>query len=137
MPPSPLPPRRRWEIGAAPVQALRVTYVGSLGWELWFPTEFAAYVLDRLMVAAGEFGVKFAGMHAMDSCRLEKAYPLWGKDLGDETTPLEAGLGFAVTLDSGRKFTGRDALLKQRDFGDKIAPDSIWLKGQESSALQG
>ncbi|MCX8500487.1 MAG: FAD-dependent oxidoreductase [Alphaproteobacteria bacterium] len=105
------------EIGAAPVQALRVTYVGSLGWELWFPTEFAAYVFDRLTEVGGEFGLRFAGMHAMDSCRLEKAYPLWGKDLGDETTPLEAGLGFAVTLDSGRRFVGRDALLKQREVG--------------------
>ncbi|MDI9409846.1 MAG: glycine cleavage T C-terminal barrel domain-containing protein, partial [Candidatus Pacebacteria bacterium] len=116
------------EVGAAPVQALRVTYVGSLGWELWFPTEFAAYVFDRVMEVAGEFGLKFAGMHAMDSCRLEKAYPLWGKDLGDETTPLEAGLGFAVTLDSGRQFTGREALLKQRESGIKSRLTQFGLK---------
>ncbi|MCX8506874.1 MAG: FAD-dependent oxidoreductase [Alphaproteobacteria bacterium] len=107
------------EIGAAPVWALRLTYVGSLGWEIWVPTEFAGYLFDRVAAAAAEFGLVWAGMHAMDSCRVEKIFPLWGKDLSDEVTPFEAGIGFAVSFDAARHFIGRDALLRQRESGIK------------------
>ena len=86
--------REMW-LAAAPVRAARVTYVGELGWEL--------YVL------------RHAGYHAMDSLRIEKAYRSWGHDLGCEDTPLEAGLGFAVRFDKRHAFTGRDALLAQRE----------------------
>ena len=68
-------------------------------------------------MAAGEkHGLKLCGMHAMDSLRIEKAYRHWGHDIGDEDTPLDAGLMFAVKLDKG-DFIGRDALLRQRDAG--------------------
>ena len=73
---------------------------------------------DALMAGGAEFGLTLAGLHALDSCRIEKAYRHWGHDIGDEDTPLEAGLMFAVKPDKG-DFLGRDALLRQRDKGAK------------------
>lgn len=109
---------REIEIGYARVRAARVTYVGELGWELYVPTEFARGVFDVLVEAGAPFGLKLAGLHSLDSCRIEKAYRHWGHDIGDEDTPIEAGLMFAVKLDKGA-FIGRDALLRQRDAGVK------------------
>ncbi|MDI9350287.1 MAG: FAD-dependent oxidoreductase [Candidatus Symbiobacter sp.] len=116
------------EIGAAPVLAMRLTYVGALGWELWVPTEFARHLFDRVAAAASEFGLVWAGMHAMDSCRVEKIYPLWGKDLSDEVSPFEAGIGFAVDFSAARYFIGRDALLRQREAGLKTRLVQFALK---------
>lgn len=107
---------REIEIGCARARAHRITYVGELGWELYVPTEFARGAFDALTEAGEPFGLRLAGMHALDSCRLEKAYRHWGHDIGEEDTPLEAGLMFAVRPDKGL-FTGRDALLRQRDRG--------------------
>jgi glycine cleavage system T protein len=106
---------RELEIGCAKVRAARITYVGELGWELYVPTEFARGVFDAVIEAGEGFGLRLAGMHAMDSCRMEKAYRSWGHDIGDEDTPLEAGLMFAVRLDKNVDFIGREALLRQRD----------------------
>jgi 4-methylaminobutanoate oxidase (formaldehyde-forming) len=107
---------REIEIGYARARAHRVTYVGELGWELYVPTEFARAAFDALMEAGEAHGLRLAGLHALDSCRIEKAYRHWGHDIGDEDTPLEAGLMFAVKPDKGA-FIGRDALLRQRDAG--------------------
>jgi 4-methylaminobutanoate oxidase (formaldehyde-forming) len=107
------------EIGYAMVRALRVTYVGELGWELHIPTEYALHVYDTLMSAGESFDVKSVGMHAMNSLRIEKAYRHWGHDITDEDTPLEAGLGFAVAFDKPGGFIGRDALLRQKESGTK------------------
>jgi 4-methylaminobutanoate oxidase (formaldehyde-forming) len=107
---------REIAIGYARVRAARVTYVGELGWELYMPTEFARGVFDALLEAGAPFDLKLAGLHALDSCRIEKAYRHWGHDIGDEDTPLEAGLMFAVKFDKG-DFIGRDALLRRRDRG--------------------
>ena len=104
--------REIW-LASAPVRATRVTYVGELGWELYVAAEFAAGVYDALVAAGEDLGLRHAGYHAMDSLRLEKAYRSWGHDLGSEDTPLEAGLGFAVRLDKGAPFLGREALLAQ------------------------
>jgi 4-methylaminobutanoate oxidase (formaldehyde-forming) len=93
-----------------------VTYGGELGWELYVPTEFARAAFDALIEAGEAHGLRLAGLHALDSCRIEKAYRHWGHDIGDEDTPLEAGLMFAVKPDKGA-FIGRDALLRQRDAG--------------------
>jgi 4-methylaminobutanoate oxidase (formaldehyde-forming) len=105
------------EIGYAPLQALRVTYVGELGWELYVPSEFACGVFDTIMAAGEDFGLKLAGMHVLDSCRMEKAFRHWGHDITDEDTPLEAGLGFACRFDKNVPFIGRDALLRQKERG--------------------
>jgi 4-methylaminobutanoate oxidase (formaldehyde-forming) len=98
----------------ATVRALRITYVGELGWELYVPTEFATGVYDALVAEGTPLGLRHAGYHALDSLRLEKGYRSWGHDIGGEDTPLEAGLGFAVAFDKRVPFIGREALLAQR-----------------------
>jgi 4-methylaminobutanoate oxidase (formaldehyde-forming) len=104
-------------IGRAPVRALRITYVGELGWELYVPVEFAPSVYDDLVQAGRDLGLRDAGYYALDSLRLEKGYRAWGRDIGPDWTPLEAGLAFAVRLDKPAPFTGREALLRQRKQG--------------------
>jgi glycine cleavage system aminomethyltransferase T len=105
------------EIGYAIVRAQRITYVGELGWELYIPADAALHVFDRLLQAGAGHGLKLAGFHAMNACRLEKGYRHWGHDIGIEDTPLEAGLGFTCAWDKPGGFIGRDALLRQRALG--------------------
>jgi len=108
---------REIEVGYAVVRALRVTYVGELGWELYVPSEFACHVFDTLMAEGDDLGLRLAGLHVLDSCRIEKAFRHWGHDITDEDTPFEAGLGFAVRLDKNADFIGREALLRQKEAG--------------------
>jgi glycine cleavage system aminomethyltransferase T/glycine/D-amino acid oxidase-like deaminating enzyme len=96
--------------GSVPCVALRVTYVGELGWELYSPTEYGTRLWDTLWESGREHGLVAGGYKAIDSLRLEKGYRVWGADITPEDTPFEAGLGFAVKLDKG-PFVGRDALL--------------------------
>jgi glycine cleavage system T protein len=107
---------REIEIGPAVVRASRITYVGELGWELYIASEFAASVFDCLIEQGEAFGLRLAGLHALDSCRIEKAYRHWGHDISDEDTPIEAGLMFAVKLDKNVDFLGREALLRKREL---------------------
>ena len=102
-------------VAGAPVRALRLTFVGELGWELHIPSEYAVTVYDALQDAGKDFGLKDAGYRAIDSLRLEKGYRLWGSDIGPDYTPYEAGLGFAVAIKSNTAFIGRKALLRQRE----------------------
>jgi sarcosine dehydrogenase len=102
-------------IAGATVRALRVTYVGELGWELHVPAESAAAVYDALMAAGQRHDIVNAGYRAIESLRLEKGYRAWGADIGPDHTPLEAGLGWAVKLRLEVPFLGRDALLAQRE----------------------
>ncbi len=99
------------ELGYALVRAQRISYVGELGFELYVASEFAGPVLDLILAEAGA-GIRLAGFHALNSLRLEKAFRSFGHDLGDEDTPSEAGLGFAVALDKPGGFIGREALLR-------------------------
>jgi 4-methylaminobutanoate oxidase (formaldehyde-forming) len=101
-------------LAGAPVLALRVTYVGELGYELHIPVEFAATVYDRLMWAGQPLGIANAGYRAIESLRLEKAYRAWGADIGPDHSPLMAGLGWAVKLRKSIPFLGRAALEEQR-----------------------
>jgi 4-methylaminobutanoate oxidase (formaldehyde-forming) len=96
---------REISVGEVPVIASRVTYVGELGWELYCPAEYGLRLWDTLCVD----GVTPGGYRAIDALRLEKGYRAWASDLTSETTPYEAGLGFAVKRDKG-DFLGRDAL---------------------------
>ena len=96
---------REISVGDVPVIASRVTYVGELGWELYCPAEYGLRLWDTLCVD----GVTPGGYRAIDALRLEKGYRAWASDLTSETTPYEAGLGFAVKRDKG-DFVGRDAL---------------------------
>jgi sarcosine dehydrogenase len=109
---------RELRIGYAPVCALRLTYVGELGWELHIPTEYAAHVYELLREAGKEFGVVNAGYRAIETCRLEKRYLYWGADITPDYNPYEAGLGFCVALDKG-EFIGRDALQSAKAAGPK------------------
>jgi glycine cleavage system T protein len=104
-------------VGDVPCTALRVTYVGELGWELYPPVEFGARLWDTLTEAGGPYGVVPAGYRAIDSLRLEKGYRVWGADITPEENPYQAGLGFAVKLDKGVPFIGRDALKEVRERG--------------------
>jgi sarcosine dehydrogenase len=104
---------RTLAIAGAPVLALRVTYVGELGWELHIPVEFAASVYDRLMDAGRPHGIVNAGYRAIESLRLEKAYRAWGADIGPDHSPLMAGLGWAAKLGKDTPFLGREALEAQ------------------------
>jgi 4-methylaminobutanoate oxidase (formaldehyde-forming) len=107
---------REIEIGMGLARAHRVTYVGELGWELYVSTEQAAHVLETLLEAGEDVGLKLCGLHAMDSCRIEKAFRHFGHDITDEDHVLEAGLGFAVKLDKC-DFIGRDAVRRKKDRG--------------------
>jgi 4-methylaminobutanoate oxidase (formaldehyde-forming) len=103
-------------IGYAPVLALRITYVGELGYELHMPVEYGPYVYDALWEAGKPFGLINAGYRCIDSLRLEKGYRYWSGDISPEYTPFEAGLDFCVKLDKG-DFIGRKALLAQKEKG--------------------
>ncbi|MSP83756.1 MAG: FAD-dependent oxidoreductase [Alphaproteobacteria bacterium] len=105
---------REIAIAGAPVRALRITFVGELGWELHIPTEYVAHVYDALRTAGEPVGMRDAGYRAIDSLRLEKGYRVWAGDIGPDYTPDEAGLGFAVALDKNVPFIGRDALVAAR-----------------------
>lgn len=105
-------------VGYATPYAVRMSYAGELGWELYVPTEFAAGMFDKLMEAGEELDVKLVGLHAVDSLRLERGFRHWPSDISPEDTPLEAGLGFAVDF-TKENFRGKEALLKQKEEGLK------------------
>ena len=109
---------RALTVGAVPVYALRVTYVGELGWELYAPTEFGVALWDALWEAGREHGLVAGGYRAIDALRIEKGYRVWSSDITPDETPLEAGLGFAVALDKG-DFIGRDALVLAKEAGPR------------------
>jgi glycine cleavage system aminomethyltransferase T len=99
------------------VLALRLSYVGELGWELYAPTEFAQYLYDAIVLKGSELGLRHAGMQTLDSLRIEKAYRDFNRDINSNVTPLEAGLGFAVAYDKPCDFIGSHAVLRQRESG--------------------
>lgn len=100
---------RELEIAGHQVRALRVTYVGELGWELHVPLSGTGDVFDALMVAGAPHGIRPTGYRAIESLRLEKGYRAWGSDITANDTPFEAGLGWAVKLKRGTDFIGRKA----------------------------
>ena len=109
---------REIEIGYGLARAHRISYVGELGWELYVSTEQAAHIFETLIEAGQDHGLRLAGLHAMDSCRIEKAFRHFGHDITDEDHVLEAGLGFAVKT-ARHGFIGRDAVLRKREEGLK------------------
>ncbi len=103
------------EIGSAVGRAFRVSYVGELGWELYFPVDFARHVYTLLMQGTEEFNLKPAGMHALDSLRIEKKFVHFGHDVSEVDTPLEAGLGFVCNMNKQSRFIGYDAIARQKE----------------------
>ncbi|MEE9297633.1 MAG: FAD-dependent oxidoreductase [Acidimicrobiia bacterium] len=106
---------QRIEVAGHDALALRMTYEGELGWELYVPWAEAPSLYDAIFEVGAAHGLKHAGYHAMNTLRLEAGYRHWGHDITDEDTPLEAGLGFAVAWDKA-SFRGREALLAQREL---------------------
>jgi glycine cleavage system T protein len=111
---------RELAFGPVPCIALRVTYVGELGWELYCPTEYGLRLWDTIWEAGRACGLVAGGYKAIDSLRLEKGYRVWGADISADDTPWEAGLGFAVKADKG-DFVGREALLARREPERRLA----------------
>jgi 4-methylaminobutanoate oxidase (formaldehyde-forming) len=109
---------RELRIGYAPVLALRVTYLGELGWELHVPSEYAAHLYETLWQAGEAFGVANVGYRAIEGLRLEKRYLYWGADITPDYTPYEAGLGFCVALGKG-DFLGAEALARAKQAGPR------------------
>src|SRR6185369_13941702 len=104
------------DIGFARVLCIRITYLGELGYELYIPTEQATHVYDRLVAAGAAFGLRHAGLKALASLRMEKAYRDYGHDIDNTDGPLEAGLGFAVDLKKP-DFLGKQAVLAEKAKG--------------------
>jgi 4-methylaminobutanoate oxidase (formaldehyde-forming) len=101
---------QRIDVGWASVLALRVSFVGELGWELYAPVESLLTLYEGLLQAGGDLRLRLAGFHALDSLRAEKGLLDWGLDIGPADTPYEAGIGFTVALDKPAEFIGREAL---------------------------
>ncbi len=110
---------REITVGSVPVLALRVTYVGEFGWELYAPTEYGRALWAELWEAGAPHGMVAAGYRAIDALRLEKGYRVWSSDITPDETPYDAGLGFAVALDKEPEFLGRDALVAARAAGPR------------------
>ena len=102
-------------VGYGTLWACRRSYMGESGFELYVPTEFAAGLYDALFASGKDLGIRDAGYYAVESLRLEKGYRAWGRELTPDDSPWRAGLGFAVKLDKGVDFLGRDALLADKD----------------------
>lgn len=129
---------RQISVAGCAVLALRVTYVGELGWELHLPTDVAVTVYEALM-AAGEGKLVNAGYRAIETLRLEKGYRAWGAEIGPDHTPVEAGLAWACKMKSGIPFLGREAVaaqllggVKKRLAGFSVADPAVILLGRET-----
>jgi 4-methylaminobutanoate oxidase (formaldehyde-forming) len=135
---------REFSVAGKPVRALRVTYVGELGWELHMPIGDTGVVFDALVAAGAAHDIATAGYRAIESLRLEKGYRAWGADITPNDNPLQAGLGWAVKLKSGTPFLGRDALekaaaapLAKRLVTFTVADPAIMLAGRETILRDG
>lgn len=135
---------REIPIAGHTVRALRVTYVGELGWELHVPIGAIGEVFDALMAAGTVHGIRPIGYRALESLRLEKGYRAWGSDITPNDTPFEAGLGWAVKLRKNTDFNGRralealqDAPLKKRLAGFTVDNPDIVLVGRETILRNG
>ncbi|MDH3194583.1 MAG: FAD-dependent oxidoreductase, partial [Acidimicrobiia bacterium] len=120
-------------VGGVGVHAMRLSYVGAIGWELYVSEADAIALYDTIVAAGVDHGLVHAGYHAMNSLRLESGYRHWGHDISDEDTPLEAGLGFAVAWDKPGGFIGKAALLKQK--GQPLRKRLIQLKLEDPDTL--
>jgi glycine cleavage system aminomethyltransferase T/glycine/D-amino acid oxidase-like deaminating enzyme len=125
---------REITVGDVPVRALRVTYVGELGWELYCPTEYGLGLWRAIWAAGQEHGIVAGGYRAIDSMRLEKGYRVWGADITPDESPDEGGVGFCVKLDKG-EFIGREALVARRERGPRQRLVCLVLEDPRSIAL--
>jgi dimethylglycine dehydrogenase len=117
------------DVGLAPTIAMRMNFVGELGWELHHSIEYQNHIFDRLMEVGKEFKLKPFGIRAMDSLRIEKTYKLIGTEMSIEYSPFESSLDRFVHLNKGN-FIGRDALVQwqQKEIGRASCRERVWLK---------
>ncbi len=126
---------KRITVGDVPAMAVRVTYVGELGWEFYCPMEYGTRLWDTLWAAGQPDGLVAAGYKAIDTLRLEKAYRYWTGDISPDYTPYEAGIGFAVKLDKKSDFIGKEALIQQKKEGLKRKLCCMTLADNRTIAL--
>ncbi len=126
------------------VRALRITYVGELGWELHLPVSVLGEVFDAIMQAGEAYSIKLAGYRAIESLRLEKAYRAWGSDITANDSPIEAGLAWAVKMNGQQDFIGRQASLaiaakplKKKLVGFTVDNPECVLLGRETIIRDG
>jgi glycine cleavage system aminomethyltransferase T/glycine/D-amino acid oxidase-like deaminating enzyme len=126
---------RELAVGDVPVRALRVTFAGELGWELYCPTEYGLGLWRTLWESGAPLGLVAGGYRAIDTLRLEKGYRVWAADVTPDETPWEGGLGFCVKLDKEGGFVGRDALARAREEGPRHRLRCLVLEDPRSVAL--
>lgn len=128
---------RELEVGMAPVRAMRISFVGELGYELHHPIEYQRQLYELIRRVGEDVGLVDFGYRALESMRLEKAYRLWGADMSADYTPIEAGLERFVRFDSG-EFIGRDTLLRQREDGvrQKLACLAVETDGADAHGYE-
>lgn len=126
---------REIAVGDVPVRALRVTFVGELGWELYCPAEYGAGLWRTLWEGGREHGIAACGYKAIDSMRLEKGYRVWAADITPDENPYEGGLGFCVKLDKDGGFLGREALAAAKERGVESRLRCLLLEDPRSVAL--
>jgi glycine cleavage system aminomethyltransferase T len=124
---------RDLHVGLAPVRAIRVSFVGELGYELHHPMEYQRHIYDLLMQEGEQYGIVDWGYRALDSMRLEKAYRLWGSDMSADWTPLDAGMERFVDFNKG-DFIGRDALLRQKEAGVERKLSCLVIDAKDADA---
>jgi glycine cleavage system aminomethyltransferase T/glycine/D-amino acid oxidase-like deaminating enzyme len=122
-------------VGHVPVRALRVTYVGELGWEIYCPAEYGLGLWRTLWEAGQAHGLVAGGYRAIDSLRLEKGYRVWGADVTPDETPYEGAVGFCVKLEKEGGFIGREALVEAREAGPRKLLRCLTLNDPRSVAL--
>jgi 4-methylaminobutanoate oxidase (formaldehyde-forming) len=105
------------QIAGCELTAVRLSFVGELGWELYLPVAQAKQLLGEILRTGKNHDLGLAGHFALDGCRLEKGFHHWGHDMGPQDTPLEIGLDFAVKLDKASDFIGKQSLLEQKRNG--------------------
>jgi glycine cleavage system aminomethyltransferase T/glycine/D-amino acid oxidase-like deaminating enzyme len=126
---------RELTVGDVPARALRVTYVGELGWELYCPTEYGLALWRALWEAGEPHGVVAGGYRPIDAMRLEKGYRVWGADITPDETPYEGGVGFCVKLDKEGGFIGREAIALAKEKGPRFRLACLVLEDARSVAL--
>jgi 4-methylaminobutanoate oxidase (formaldehyde-forming) len=123
------------EVGCAVATAVRVSYVGELGWELYVPSDQSRHAYDVLLESGANHGLVPAGMHALDSCRIEKKFLHFGHDIADEDTPVEAGMRFVCNFDKPIHFIGRDAVSAQLDADGPLQKRMVQFLLEDPDAM--
>jgi 4-methylaminobutanoate oxidase (formaldehyde-forming) len=126
---------REIQVGSAPALAIRASFVGELGWELYVPSEFAVHVHDQIVDAGDDLGLRHAGYHALDSLRIEKAFVHVGHDVGPTDDPFSAGLGHVVKLEKG--FVGAEPARRAKETPGRQRLVSVKLEDPEPILLHG